>query len=85
MAAEPDLVVKTGAEGVYLAADRRSGRSLALKATDGATRAAEVALLAALDGLGWLGPEAKVALAERMAPRLVNFAGIEVGRIVASC
>ena len=85
MAAEPELIVKTGAEGVYLAADRRSGRGLALKATDGATRAAEVALLAALDGLGWLGPGAKVVLAERMAPRLVNFAGVEVGRIVAAC
>ena len=42
------VYAKTGAEGVYVAAMPEAGIALALKCDDGATRAAEVALAAAL-------------------------------------
>lgn len=77
MQAEPDLVAKTGAEGVYLAASRRLGLGVALKAEDGATRAAEVALLAVLRHLGIPGD----GLERFREPTLRNFAGDVVGRV----
>lgn len=52
MRASPDVVVKVGAEGVFVAAIRSRGIGLALKVADGATRAAGVALVAQLDSLG---------------------------------
>jgi L-asparaginase II len=81
MAAVPEVLVKTGAEGVYAAALPKQGLGLALKVEDGAARAAQVALLALLDALGAFGPEASAALAERMRPRLHNHAGVQVGRV----
>jgi L-asparaginase II len=81
MAAAPNLLVKTGAEGVYVAAlpDRKLG--LALKVADGASRAAVVALMALLTGLGALDRSASVALGDVAAPVLHNHAGTVVGRI----
>lgn len=76
------LLAKTGAEGVYVAALPGSGRALALKVEDGAARAAEVALLAALGALGWLAPPALRDLARFARPVLRNHAGLEVGRIL---
>lgn len=76
------LVAKTGAEGVYVAALAGSGLGLALKVEDGATRAAEVALLAALERLGWLSGSARAALAGFARPIVRNHAGTEVGRIL---
>ncbi len=81
MQAVPGLVAKTGAEGVYLAASRRLGLGVALKAEDGATRAAEVALLALLRRLGVLGEAIPAALARFQRPLLRNFAGDEVGHV----
>ena len=81
MAAAPDVLVKTGAEGVYAAALPKQGLGLVLKVEDGAARAAQVALLALLDALGAFGPAASSALAERMRPRLRNHAGVIVGCI----
>jgi L-asparaginase II len=81
LAAAPDVLVKTGAEGVYAAALPKQGLGLVLKVEDGAGRAAQVALLALLDALGAFGPQAAAALAERMRPRLRNHAGAIVGRI----
>ena len=80
MAAAPGVLVKTGAEGVYVAAlpERRLG--LALKVDDGAGRAAVVALVALLARLGALDPAAP-ALADLAAPVLRNHAGRVVGRI----
>ena len=76
------LLAKTGAEGVYVAAMPGSGLGLALKVEDGASRAAEVTLLAALERLGWL-PEPVLRDLERFArPILRNHAGTEVGRIL---
>jgi L-asparaginase II len=80
MAAAPGLLVKTGAEGVYVAAlpERRLG--LALKVDDGAGRAAVVALVALLARLGALDAAAP-AIADLAAPALRNHAGSVVGRI----
>jgi L-asparaginase II len=81
MTVAPRVLVKTGAEGVYAACvpERRLG--LALKVEDGAARAAPVALLALLEGLGVLDRRAAAALAGRMRPELRNHAGVVVGRI----
>jgi L-asparaginase II len=81
MAAAPDVLVKTGAEGVYVAAlpERRLG--LALKVSDGAGRASVVALLGLLAGLGALDHKTGAALAELAAPLIRNHAGRVVGRI----
>lgn len=81
MQAAPDVLAKTGAEGVYLAGIKSRGLGLAVKAEDGATRAAEVAFLAVLDRLGALDAVDRGALMPFMQPRLRNFAGLEVGRI----
>lgn len=84
MQALPDVVAKTGAEGVYLAALRARGLGVVVKAEDGAGRAAETAALAVLDRLGALDDEARTRLAGFIQPRLRNFAGQEVGRIGAA-
>ncbi len=68
------LLVKTGAEGVFMAALPARGIGMALKVADGAGRAAEVAISALLAELGVLGPEA----VERA---IHNKAGTEVGRM----
>ena len=47
-----ELLVKTGAEGVYCAALPGLGLGVALKAEDGATRASEAALMAVL--IAWV-------------------------------
>ncbi|MEK0085462.1 asparaginase [Benzoatithermus flavus] len=81
MEATSDVVAKTGAEGVYLAAVCGRGLGVAVKAEDGATRAAEAAFLAVLDHLDALDERAKATLAPFMRPVLRNFAGLTVGRI----
>jgi L-asparaginase II len=77
----PDVLAKTGAEGVYAACLPRQRLGLALKVEDGAGRAAQVAVLALLRALGAFGPEASAALTERLRPPLRNHAGLIVGRI----
>jgi L-asparaginase II len=79
--AAPDVLVKTGAEGIYAAALPGLGLGLALKVEDGAARASPVALLALLDALGALPPQAASALAEFARPLLRNHARKAVGRI----
>lgn len=77
----PRVLVKTGAEGVFIAAIPARGIGIALKAEDGATRAAEVALLAALQALGEVPEEARAALAGFARPPLANYAGTLVGKV----
>jgi L-asparaginase II len=84
MAAAPAVLVKTGAEGVYVAALPERGLGLALKVADGAGRAAVVALMALLARLGALDRSASEALGDLAAPVLRNHAGREVGRIEPS-
>ena len=81
MTALPGVLAKTGAEGVYVAAVAGRGLGIALKAEDGAGRAAEVALLAILDRLGLIDGGAAAELASFATPTLRNAAGRIVGRI----
>ena len=73
LATEP-LLVKTGAEGVFMAALPERGVGVALKVLDGAGRAAEVAISALLAGLG-------VIPADAVERPIHNKAGTEVGRM----
>lgn len=82
MQALPEVIAKTGAEGVYLGAIRSHGVGVVVKAEDGATRAAEMAFLALLDHLGAIDDGARGMLERFLRPKLRNFAGSEVGRIV---
>jgi L-asparaginase II len=81
MQAAPAVLAKTGAEGVFWAALPEMGLGVALKVEDGAARAAEPALLAALRALGALDDRATAALAGFARPTLHNHAGAVVGEI----
>jgi L-asparaginase II len=74
--------VKTGAEGVYVAILPGTGRGLALKVEDGATRAAEAAVAALLVRLGAVAPEAPAALRLMAAP-IRNWRGVATGTLRA--
>lgn len=76
-AIEP-LVMKTGAEGVFMAALPERGLGVALKADDGASRAADAAIRAILSHLGAVADEAA------RPPPLKNKAGVDVGAIRAT-
>lgn len=76
-----ELYVKTGAEGVFVAALYELGVGVAVKIEDGATRAAEVAVAAILRYLEVLDDADWEALAEFTAPRILNRAGRDVGEI----
>lgn len=75
------ILAKVGAEGVYGAAALDRGLGLALKARDGAKRAAEVALLGLLDDLGLLQPGELAQLDRWARPEVRNTRDEVVGRI----
>ncbi len=75
------VVAKIGAEGVYGAVDRETGRGIAVKVEDGARRAVEPALIGVLETVGALTPEEVTALSEFRAPDVTNTRGDVVGRI----
>jgi L-asparaginase II len=77
-------VIKTGAEGVYVAAIPALGLGIALKIDDGAARAAEVAMGALLLRHGGLDDAARARLGEMIAPTLSNAAGLAVGGLAPS-
>ena len=79
-AAKGKVAVKTGAEGVFVAILPDQGIGIALKAADGATRAAECAIAAFLVRLGVL-PADHPAVQRRMTPSLKNWDGVQVGEI----
>ncbi len=68
---------KTGAEGVFCAALPELGLGLAVKADDGARRAAEVMIAALLARFGGFGD----ALDRFAAPKLFNWNGLAVGAL----
>ena len=79
-AAQEPVAIKTGAEGYFIAILPNRGWGLALKITDGATRASESALAALLVKLGVLDaahPDVKRFL----NPEVKNFAGQITGEI----
>lgn len=74
---------KTGAEGVYVAILPAQGLGVALKITDGATRAAEAALAAILVRQGVLD-RGHPAVRARLGAALHNWRGVRVGEIAAA-
>jgi L-asparaginase II len=78
------LFAKTGAEGVYGAGIPERGLGVALKALDGGRRAAEVALLKALEDVGALAPDEVEALAGFARPTVRNTRGEPVGEVRAA-
>lgn len=76
-------VVKTGAEAVFVAILPDQGLGIALKVTDGATRASEAAITALLLDLGLLS--ANDPAAQRFLPRPIrNWRGIATGDLRAA-
>lgn len=73
----PGLVVKTGAEGVYIAIVPSLGLGAALKIDDGASRSSETAIAGLLIALGAL-PDDGAAAALARAP-VPNTRGVPVG------
>ena len=81
-----ELLVKTGAEGVYCAALPGLGLGVALKAEDGATRASEAALLAVLDRMGLFDlvrPETRQKINRLRHPTITSWDGAPVGAVNA--
>lgn len=75
------FALKGGAEGVYAAILPSHGLGVALKADDGAGRAAEVAMARILVRLELIGAANVERLADLLTPPVVNRAGLEIGRI----
>lgn len=77
-----DLIVKTGAEGVYTAVLFSSGVSIALKVRDGATRASQAAMAALIQSYHGLNSPQLSKLSRYTEPRLTNWEGQEVGKVI---
>jgi L-asparaginase II len=82
-AAHGKVIAKIGAEAVYLAALPELGLGIALKALDGADRAAEVALGALLDDLGVMTDDIRETADPYFHPILRNRNNIVVGHLEA--
>ena len=74
------VAVKTGAEAVFVAILPRQGLGVALKITDGATRASEAAIVALLIHLGALSPDHPAALRHLDGP-IRNWRGRVTGEL----
>jgi L-asparaginase II len=81
IAARGKVVLKTGAEGVYLAAVPARGMAIAIKIDDGAGRAAEVVMARLMLEWGALDPQARDDVEALTRPPVVNVAGLSVGAI----
>ncbi|EAR49982.1 hypothetical protein OG2516_12041 [Oceanicola granulosus HTCC2516] len=77
------VAIKTGAEGVFVAIVPEKRLGVALKITDGTTRASECAIARILVGLGVLDAAHPLAQA-RLNPPLVNRRGLTVGEVRAA-
>ncbi|WP_375688101.1 asparaginase [Pseudooceanicola sp. LIPI14-2-Ac024] len=74
------VAVKTGAEAVFVAILPEQGLGVAVKITDGTTRASEATIAAILVGLGVLDP-AHPAAEALLSQKVVNRRGFDAGRI----
>ena len=83
-AAGDKVLVKGGAEGVYVAALLELGLGIAIKVDDGAMRASETAMAHLLRRFGALDDETMETLGDLQEPRVKNFAGEVVGHIKLS-
>jgi len=72
--------IKTGAEAVFIAILPERQMGIALKITDGTTRASECAIAALLVRLGVLDPAHPSAIA-RLNPPIANRRGIVTGQV----
>jgi L-asparaginase II len=79
--AKPSVFVKAGAEGVHCAALPGLGLGIAVKADDGAGRAAQAMIAALVRRFGGFDEAFGLRLAPFAAPRLVNWSGVEVGAL----
>ena len=82
-ACEKKAILKTGAEGVFVAILPELEKGIALKIFDGGTRASECAIASLLIQLGVLSPNHPTALAYTNAP-ILNWRNIETGMMKAS-
>lgn len=73
-------VVKTGAEGVFIAILPELDRAIALKIEDGATRASEVVIAALLARVGAVQANDPLVVKRMMRP-MPNFAGIDAAHL----
>ena len=76
-----DWVSKVGADGVQAIASFSRGVAIAAKCSDGSLVPLMVAMVDALDQLGWTDAESRAALATLLPPPMKNAAGIEVGEM----
>ncbi len=79
--AKKPLMVKMGAEGVYVAAIPDLGLGVAIKIDDGSTRAAEVTIAAVLNRLGVLNPGGEFDVNSDV---IFNRSGVAVGLIYST-
>ncbi|MEP3784300.1 MAG: asparaginase [Ascidiaceihabitans sp.] len=77
------VAIKTGAEAFFVAIIPEKKMGVALKITDGATRASECAIAAILVKLGVLDPEHPETMKYLNAP-ITNFAGLKTGTLRAA-
>lgn len=77
----PNVLVKTGAEGVFCAVLLDRGLGIALKIDDGATRASEVTMGGVLRALDAISDSQHAELASKLEPDVRNVAGAKVGTI----
>ena len=82
-ACEKKAILKTGAEGVFVAILPELEKGIALKIFDGGTRASECAIASLLIQLGILNPNHPTALAYTHAP-ILNWRKIQTGMMKAS-
>ena len=80
MRAMDGVAIKTGAEAVFVAILPRTRQGIALKIADGATRAAEAAIVALLTRAGALDPHHPAAR-KRLGAPLTNWRGLTVGEM----
>jgi len=76
-----EVLVKTGAEAVYVAVMPRLGLGLALKIDDGSSRGSEVALGALLKKLGAVDSETYRSLSAHFNPDVTNSQGYRTGSV----
>ncbi|QFT64741.1 asparaginase [Roseivivax sp. THAF30] len=79
-AAKEPVALKTGAEGFFIAILPERGQGIAIKAQDGATRAAECAIAAVLVRMGVLDADHR-DVARFLSPQITNRRGIVTGSI----
>ena len=79
-----EILVKTGAEGVFGGCVPSRGIGFVLKADDGSTRGSEVMLGGLLNKLGLLDEATRGALGQWFNPQIVNSQKHRTGEVIAS-